>query len=165
MEPDIAQVEKSIFEWIEQNFEDVFVIEVKCHKGKQNLLRVTVDKDKGISIGDCALINRKLQEWLLCYPVFLENYRIEVSSPGLSEPFKVFRQYTKNIGREVIVTLLNGEKIKGTLVAAHAEQNNITLQTQPNSYKNKNATKSNNTTITTTIPLKEIKHCFIDIKI
>ncbi len=33
------------------------------------------------------------------------DYSLEVSSPGTEEPFKLHRQYVKNIGRDVELTL------------------------------------------------------------
>jgi len=35
--------------------------------------------------------------------VYLEKYTLEVSSPGLTRPLKFLRQYTKNIGRKVVI--------------------------------------------------------------
>jgi ribosome maturation factor RimP len=53
-------------------------------------------------------------------------YRLEVSSPGLGTPLLLLRQYAKNIGREVRVKLVNGNKEEGVLIAA--TQDKVTLE-------------------------------------
>src|SRR5690606_32273108 len=44
------------------------------------------------------------------------NFSLEVSSPGLDEPLKINRQYKKNIGRFVEVTLIDGAHKEGKLI-------------------------------------------------
>ena len=46
----------------------------------------------------------------------IEDYELEVSSAGLTEPFKVLKQYEKNIGNEVEVLTKAGKKVTGVLV-------------------------------------------------
>ena len=45
----------------------------------------------------------------------MEDYSLEVSSPGLSGAFRVKQQYEKNVGREIEVLRLDGIKLKGFL--------------------------------------------------
>jgi ribosome maturation factor RimP len=161
MDFDIKEIERSVFEWVEKNFEDVFVVDVQCGRGKHRLLKVEVDKDTGISISDCTLINKKLQEWLSRYPEFTQHYRIEVTSPGLSEPLKILRQYAKNVGRNVAITLVSGEKTQGMLLAVHPEEGTILLKAPQKNSKKK---KEEQSTLTK-LSLAEIKQCFVEIKI
>ena len=44
-----------------------------------------------------------------------------MSSPGIDEPLKLHRQYVKNIGRDVEVTLKDESKKSGKLVAVNDE--------------------------------------------
>ena len=44
-----------------------------------------------------------------------ERYTLEVSSPGIGRPLTMKRQYIKNIGRKLEVTLLENGKIIGML--------------------------------------------------
>ena len=46
--------------------------------------------------------------------IHVEDFALQVSSPGLNEPFKVARQYAKNIGRDLDVKTGNG-RIEGKL--------------------------------------------------
>jgi len=95
--------------------DDQFIVDITVGTGNQ--ISVSVDSDAGISIGECVQISRHIEGNL---DRETEDYSLEVSSPGLSLPFKVLRQYLKNIGREVEVVSSNGEKQKGILKSAHS---------------------------------------------
>ena len=90
--------------------DDQFVVDI--HVGLGNSILVFVDSDTGISVGECVEISRHVEHSL---DRETEDFSLEVSSPGLSGPFKVVRQYLKNIGREVEVVTTTGEKQKGIL--------------------------------------------------
>ena len=44
------------------------------------------------------------------------KYTLEVSSPGLDFPISLHRQYVKNIGRNLELETIAGEKIEGELI-------------------------------------------------
>ncbi|MBK8555606.1 MAG: hypothetical protein IPL65_07475 [Lewinellaceae bacterium] len=50
------------------------------------------------------------------------TYVLEVSSPGLNRPLKFLRQYHKNIGRTLEVTLLDKTQQTGILKGADEQQ-------------------------------------------
>jgi len=68
-------------------------------------------------VGECVEISRHIEHSL---DRETEDFSLEVSSPGLSGPFKVVRQYLKNIGREVEVVTITGDKQKGVLKSVNA---------------------------------------------
>ena len=45
----------------------------------------------------------------------VEDYELEVGSAGLTSPFKVAKQYEKNIGNDIEVLTRDGRKLSGTL--------------------------------------------------
>jgi ribosome maturation factor RimP len=47
---------------------------------------------------------------------------LEVSSPGVEEPLKLHRQYKKNIGRTVEVTMNDGTKKEGKLTTVNDDE-------------------------------------------
>ena len=96
--------------------EEQFIVDITVGSG--NSISVQVDSDSGISIGRCVEISRHIEHNL---DRETEDFSLEVSSPGLTSPFKVLRQYLKNIGREVEVVTVDGEKQKGTLKSADSE--------------------------------------------
>ena len=96
---------------------DTFLVDITVNPG--NIIHVYLDKPDGISIKECITINRQIVAQL---DKDIEDYELEVSSPGLGMPFKVFQQYQKNTGRSVEVVLKDGIKIKGKLIGASLER-------------------------------------------
>jgi ribosome maturation factor RimP len=91
---------------------DLFIVEITVMPG--NKMVVLVDSMKGVSIDECSLLSRAIEQHLNRE---VEDFELEVSSPGLNKPFKVPQQYHKNTGREVDVVLKSGQKISGKLVS------------------------------------------------
>ena len=59
-------------------------------------------EDHNITIGECSDLSRAISDLLDCYPHEYPDYRLEVSSPGLSHPLESW-QFIKNVGRTVEV--------------------------------------------------------------
>lgn len=121
------QVEKRVTELVEEKIADrpeLFLVEVKMLPN--NKLIIHVDGDQGISIQDCAAISRHVGFHLEEENVLEKAYNLEVSSPGVGEPLKLNRQYSKNIGREVSVKLVNGDKLEGELLSV--DESTIVLE-------------------------------------
>ena len=86
--------------------------------------KVFIDKHIGnITIDDCVTVSRSVEH--LLEDVF-ENFSLEVSSPGLTSPFKIPEQYKKNIGKKVEILKTDGKKEKGIL--KDVKQNKITVE-------------------------------------
>jgi ribosome maturation factor RimP len=95
---------------------EVFVVQVKIKP--TNNIKIFIDTDTGISIETCIKINRKLYKAIEEAAMFPEgDFSLEVSSPGIGEPILLTRQYKRNVGRNLSVTLLNDQKIDGLLAA------------------------------------------------
>jgi ribosome maturation factor RimP len=89
---------------------DLFIVDI--HVSRSNSIRIMIDNEKGVSLEECIGLSRALEEKL---DREQHDFQLEVSSPGLTEPFKVLPQYMKNIGREVEVITTNGQKHEGKL--------------------------------------------------
>lgn len=100
-----------------ENPGDSYLVDVTVSAA--NKIRVTIDNVRGISIQQCVSMSRWIENHL---DREVEDFELEVSSPGMDQPFKVFRQYLKNLGKEVEVKLADGTKIAGKLSAATEEQ-------------------------------------------
>ncbi|MDR1673271.1 MAG: ribosome assembly cofactor RimP [Bacteroidales bacterium] len=107
-------VEKIVLSGIEGK--SVFLVEVKVKH--PNRIVVEVDKPEGITIEECAEISRWVESML---DREVEDFELEVSSPGLTEPLKVIGQYRKNCGKPVNVLQRDGEKINGILRSVNEE--------------------------------------------
>jgi ribosome maturation factor RimP len=94
---------------------DYFLVDVKMRPG--NGIRVTLDADNGVSIDKCVEYNRFLYKKIEEASLFAAgDFSLEVSSPGTDEPLRSHRQYLKNRGRKVEVTLQDGSRKEGKLV-------------------------------------------------
>jgi ribosome maturation factor RimP len=104
--------ERSVQELVERHIRgtDIFLVEVAVRTG--NTIRVLVDRPEGISIDECTEISRFLN---LELDRDVEDYALEVSSPGLGSPFRVKQQYVKNIGRVIELFLRDGSRLEGEL--------------------------------------------------
>ncbi len=68
-------------------------------------LRAYIDKEGGITVDDCEVINRELGEWLDQEDFIEDSYILEVSSPGLGRPLKKEKDFARSIGKEVDIKL------------------------------------------------------------
>lgn len=101
-------VKRIIEEWI--GGREIYLVDYKING--QNRIIVTIDRKEGLAIDECVELSRYIENTL---DRDLEDYELEVTSPGLDQPFKVIEQYYKNIGKEVQIILKTGEKITGIL--------------------------------------------------
>ena len=83
----------------EHHFELVDVEYVK--EGGSWYLRAYIDKPGGITVDDCEIVNRALEDVLDRDDFIEESYILEVSSPGLGIPLKKERDFERSRGEEV----------------------------------------------------------------
>ena len=96
---------------------DVFV-------SKDNDVEVTIEsEERTVELEDCVAVSRFFES---CFDRDREDYSLTVTSAGLDQPFKVFRQYRKAVGSKVEVAFRGGRKLVALLVAAEEEA--ITLK-------------------------------------
>jgi ribosome maturation factor RimP len=119
------QATEALIEKLIEGNEDIFLVSVRVKP--TNNIKVFLDADSGLSIEKCIKINRalyKIIEEEAWYPD--GNFSLEVSSPGVDEPLKMFRQYKKNVGRKLEVTFTDDTKKEGKLLSA--DENGIQLE-------------------------------------
>lgn len=78
-----------------------------------NDIVVEIDSDGSIDIDFCSALSRRIEE---AFPREPEDYTLEVGSAGLTAPFKVRRQWEKNVGNDIELLTRDGKKIFGRLV-------------------------------------------------
>lgn len=112
----IREIEKKINGLLETH-PGHFLVEVRIKP--TNNVKVFIDGDEGVILSDLIQYNRKLYKELEESTLFPGgDFSLEVSSAGLDEPLKLFRQYKKNVGRFVEVTLADNSKLEGKLIEA-----------------------------------------------
>ena len=103
------KVEQLIAEGVEGT--DIFL--VKLTVSSSNDINVLLDSDTGLTLANCRTVSRAIESSL---DRDEEDFSLTVSSAGIGEPL-VLRQYKKNVGRKVKVTLTDGEIIEAKLIA------------------------------------------------
>ena len=121
-----------------------YVVDCQVAGRQGGRLKVTLllDSDAGITIEECAYISRKLGNQLDELNFFGEAaFTLEVSSPGVDYPLTFPRQFVRNVGRQLVVTLTDGAIRKGKLesVADDHIVLNIEAEPKPKSKKKKEA--------------------------
>ena len=104
------KVEQLIAEGVQGT--DIFL--VKLTVSSNNDINVLLDSDAGLTLANCRTVSRAIESNLDREE---EDFSLTVSSAGVGEPL-VLRQYKKNVGRKVKVTLTDGEIIEAKMVAA-----------------------------------------------
>lgn len=104
---------EAVFQIVENFITDKNYYLVDVNVTPDNRISVEIDSFDGVTIEFCMEVNRHIESEL---DREIEDYELEVSSAGLTEPFKVLKQYEKNIGNEVEVLTKAEKKITGVLV-------------------------------------------------
>jgi ribosome maturation factor RimP len=90
--------------------------------GRRRILRVTIDREGGVGVDDCAAFSRDFAALMDVEDPMRGAYTLEVSSPGLDRPLKETRHFTRSIGKLVRLVLrepMDGQGfLNGRLVAA-----------------------------------------------
>lgn len=90
---------------------------------RDNDVEITIESEEGtVELDDCVAISRHFESR---FDREKEDYSLTVTSAGLDQPFKVFKQYQKAVGKKVEVQIKGGKKLIATLIAADEES--ITL--------------------------------------
>ena len=71
----------------------------------QQVLRLLVDREGGIRLSDCVILNKKISQVLEESGVIAEGYILEVDSPGVDRWFSGRQDYERARHRMVRVTL------------------------------------------------------------
>ena len=100
----------------------LYIVDVTV--SKDNDVEVTIESEEGkVELEDCVAISRFFETK---FDRETEDYSLTVTSAGLDQPFKVFKQFEKAVGKKVEVQLKGGRKMVAVLEAA--DQESITLR-------------------------------------
>ena len=116
----------SIYQAVTKLLEPVFregsieLVDVEYEKtGKVWTLRVFIDKNQGVTVGDCQKLSREIEDLIEVHELISVPYVLEVSSPGLDRLLKKERDFLRNKGKRIqIRTFLpinNKKQFSGTI--------------------------------------------------
>lgn len=117
-------IEKLALERIDELDKGLFIVDISV--SPKNVIQVELDCEEGnVAILDCVSVSRNIEHNLDREE---QDFELQVSSAGLDKPFRVLKQYYKNIGNEVKVLLKEkNQSLEGLLT--HADDKGIKLET------------------------------------
>lgn len=119
----VKLVEERLDKLVEEGAGDeMFVVDVTI--SANNDIMVYVDGMHGITVEQCISVSRNVEHNLDRED---EDFSLQVSSPGLTRPFKIQKQYEKYTGKEIEVLTEDEQKLEGLLKSSSKE--GIVLET------------------------------------
>jgi len=108
----------------------LFLVEADVLPGAR--IFVYIDSEEGVGIDDCIRVSRFIESSL---DRESHDFELNVSSAGMDRPLTHPRQFTKAIGKAVILKLKDGRKLEGLYRGTEGDA--YILETEPK--KNKKA--------------------------
>ena len=91
---------------------DFFLVEIRIRGDRrQPIFEIFADTEKGITLKECETLTRELQDRIDMAGDFTENYRLNVSSPGLDRPLVKDYEFMRNMGQQLIIRFQSAENI------------------------------------------------------
>ena len=130
-------ITKLIREYCEPIIEDLGYDLVDVEFVKENgeqFLRFFIGKAEGITIDDCQEVSEVLGKKLDELDPIQDSYYLEVSSPGLDRPLKTDKDLSRNIGKDIEISLYRNidgkKKYSGQLIGFTQEDITIKEENQ-----------------------------------
>ena len=102
------QVEERVYDIVQELLagqDEIELVDVEYVREHDWYLRFFIDKAGGIEIDDCQALSERLEKVLDDENVIADSYILEVSSPGLDRQLKKPRDFVREQGKKVDVTL------------------------------------------------------------
>ncbi len=130
-------VSSQVFDLIESNVEGLGYELVDVERLPRGLIRVTIDKEGGITLDDCEKVSNLLNPALTVDNVDFD--RLEVSSPGVDRPLRKPRDFARFVGDNVHVELytpVTGEglpengrrRMDAKIISVEGDESNPTIR-------------------------------------
>jgi len=101
-----------------------YLVSIEISSSNQILVEID-NMNGGSSIHNCIRVSRNIEHNL---DREVEDFELSVTTPGLTNPFKVHQQYIKNVGRDVKVLYKDQGSVEGKLI--EVTDNDITVETE-----------------------------------
>ena len=125
----ISKKEKLVLRDLESSINDMGfdIIKIRFNEGTDPLLQIYVDNEIGaIDIEDCSMISKKASLLLDLEKTLDEDFRLEISSPGIDRPLTKEEHLDQVIGQEVFIKtntkIKNKNKFIGKLIGYSKEK-------------------------------------------
>ncbi|MBI3871559.1 MAG: ribosome maturation factor RimP [candidate division Zixibacteria bacterium] len=107
----------------------VELVDVIHHLGRNQTVRILIDKPGGITLDDCTRVSRRLSADFDMAEVMPGRYTLEVSSPGLDRPLRTPADFRRKMGHKVALRYEDGDGKRRALtgVIAGVETETLTI--------------------------------------
>ncbi len=125
---DTKMINRDVIEHIVKDFikdTDYFIVDINV--GINNQIKVYIDSYQTVSLDYCVQLTKEIETKL---NRDIEDYDLEVSSAGITSPFKVDKQYHKNLGNEVEIFTTESKKIIGKLLNHQEDKITVEIETK-----------------------------------
>ncbi len=113
---------------------DLELVDVEYIKERDWYLRIFIDRPEGIGIDDCQELSEKIEAVLDEQDLIPSAYILEVSSPGLDRVLKKDRDFVREAGKTVDVSLyepVDGEKMFTAKLSGKDDKNLLFEDREP----------------------------------
>lgn len=109
---DLKKELENVIRPVVENCEAIFVKLTLSGQRRNVLIKVTADTEEGITLEKCRQISKEISDMLFRKDLLHNNYRLEVSSPGLNKPLEMPFEFKRNIGHDLRVIYHENEETK-----------------------------------------------------
>ena len=115
-------IHRAVAELIEPVFREnnIELVDVEYKKtGRIWVLRIFIDKNQGVTVGDCQKLSREIEDLIEVHELISVPYVLEVSSPGLNRSLKKESDFLRNKGKRIQIktfsSISNKKQFSGTI--------------------------------------------------
>ena len=101
--------------------------------GRRGEVQVTIDREGGVGIDDCAKVSRHLGVLLDLKDPFPGKYTLKVSSPGIERPLNTERDFLRSLGKPLRFQHDN-TVVKGTLAGCAEGRLEVVVRGERRTY-------------------------------
>jgi ribosome maturation factor RimP len=83
--------------------------------GKNTVIEIFIDGENYISADDCSKLSREINNRLSNLIQQQDNYRLDVSSPGVDKPLKFIQQFPKHLNKKFELSYKQQTETKKTV--------------------------------------------------
>ncbi len=83
--------------------------------GKNTVIEIFIDGENYISADDCSKVSREINNRLSNLIQQQDNYRLDVSSPGVDKPLKFIQQFPKHLNKKFELSYKQQTETKKTV--------------------------------------------------
>jgi ribosome maturation factor RimP len=117
---------------------NLYVLEINVNR---NRIEVIADTDTGLLLTDCVSISRHIKKSLEMQEINVDDFFIDVCSPGIDYAIKESWQLKKNVGRKVQIKQKDSKLVNGKIVMV--ENQNFAIKTNKGKLLSYNLTDIN----------------------